>query len=287
MRTLEYKERKTHGTFDFPVEAYCVNEQHPRYVMPLHWHEEYEIIQVKSGEFQYEIGQEKGTAKSGDILFINSGEFHSGLPSKCEYNCILFDFNLLINENITATNKILATLLSGDISVSLKLPKEDQEISSIINCLLETLIKKPIGFELKAQGLLYQLFGNIIEKRYYHKNTGDTGSKKRIMPLKNVLSLIEKEYSSPLTLEQLARSADMSPKYFCHFFKQMTKYSPIEYLNRHRIEVACFKLISGTQNITEICYECGFNDLSYFIRVFKKNVGVTPKKYALMHKKIN
>ena len=147
MRTLEYKERKTHGTFDFPVEAYCVNEQHPRYVMPLHWHEEYEIIQVKSGEFQYEIGQEKGTAKSGDILFINSGEFHSGLPSKCEYNCILFDFNLLINENITATNKILATLLSGDISVSLKLPKEDQEISSIINCLLETLIKKPIGFE--------------------------------------------------------------------------------------------------------------------------------------------
>ncbi len=73
----------------------------------------------------------------------------------------------------------------------------------------------------------------------------------------------------------------MSPKYFCHFFKQMTQYTPIEYLNRRRIEAACYRILSGWQSMTELTYECGFSDLSYFIRVFKRIVGVTPKQYAL------
>jgi AraC-like DNA-binding protein len=288
MRILAYKENKTHGSFDFPVEAYYINKHHPRYIMPLHWHEEYEIIQIRSGSLQYEIGQEKGTAKAGDILCVNSGDFHAGLPSESEYSCIVFDFNLLMKENNTmASNKLLAPLLNGDIRVSLHLPKDDRDIPLILRRLLETLAEKPLGFELQVQGLLYHLFGSIIQNHYYCKNTASTGNKKRSLPLKNALSLIEKEYSSLITLEQLAHAADMSPKYFCYFFKQMTRYSPIEYLNRHRIEIACYKLMSGQQRITELSYECGFNDLSYFIRVFKNIVGVTPKKYALMHRPVN
>lgn len=284
MRILEYKESKQHGRFDFPVEAYPINAHHPRYIMPLHWHNEVEIIQIISGSFQYEVGQEKGTAIPGDILFVNSGDFHAGVPDKSEYYCIVFDLNLLANENsMTASNKMLVPLLNGDIRVSLHLTRLGRELPSILHRLFELMTEKPMGHELQAQGLLYQLFGIIFKNRYYYQNTGNTGSKKRLLPLRNALSLIEKEYSSQLTLDQLAHSADMSPKYFCHFFKRMTRYSPIEYLNRHRIEIACYKLISGYKNITGLCYECGFNDLSYFIRVFKKITDVTPKQYAKMH----
>jgi AraC-like DNA-binding protein len=285
MRILEYKENKIHGSFEFPVEAYYVNEQHPRYKMPLHWHEEFEIIQILSGYFDYEIGQKSGSAQSGEILFVNGGEFHSGTPNRCEYRCIVFDLGFLLKEDNTAGSKMLAPFFEGDYAVSLERPKNDALIYSILSSLFGLLTEKPRGFELQVQGFLYQLFGLIIQNRYFDKNTGDDlGNKKRLSQLKSALALIEKEYSTPITLQQLARSADMSPKYFCQFFKQMTHYSPITYLNRHRVEVACYKLISGWQNMTELSFECGFNDLSYFIRVFRSIVGTTPKQYARKHR---
>lgn len=288
MRILEYKENKRHGSFEFPVEAYHVNEQHPRYRMPLHWHEEFEVIQIISGGFDYEIGQHSGTAQAGDILFVNGGEFHAGIPLRSEYRCIVFGLSFLLKEDDTAGSKLLAPFFQGDAIVSLRLPENDTVISAILYRLFGLLTEKPPGFELQVQGLLYQLFGYIIQNHYYEKNAGgDLGNKKRLSQLKNALSLIEKEYPSHITLERLARSAGMSPKYFCQFFRQMTHYSPITYLNRRRIEVACYKLISGWQNMTDLAFECGFNDLSYFIRVFKGIVGMTPKKYSLKHKPDN
>ena len=285
MRILEFKEKKTHGSFEFPVEAYYVDERHPRYLMPLHWHEEYEVIQILSGSFEYEIGQKSGIAQPEDVLFVNGGEFHGGMPIQSEYRCIVFGLSFLLKEDDTASSKMLAPFFKGDNAVSLNLPKNDVDISWILHKLFNLLTEKPRGFELQVQGLLYQLFGYIIQNHYYENNSlNDIGNKKGISQLKSALSLIGKEYSSHITLEQLAQSAEMSPKYFCQFFKQMTHYSPITYLNMHRVEVACYKLISGCQNITELSFECGFNNLSYFIRVFKNIVGTTPKQYAHKHR---
>jgi AraC-like DNA-binding protein len=59
----------------------------------------------------------------------------------------------------------------------------------------------------------------------------------------------------------------------------MTHRTPIDYLNYYRIERACFKLVSTNLSITEVAFECGFNDLSYFIKTFKKYKAITPKQY--------
>ena len=90
---------------------------------------------------------------------------------------------------------------------------------------------------------------------------------------------IEKNYASPITLQELSASVSMSPKYFCRFFSEMTHQTPMDYLNRQRIEQACCQLATTDDSITEIAYRNGFNDLSYFIRTFKKYKGITPGKY--------
>ena len=90
---------------------------------------------------------------------------------------------------------------------------------------------------------------------------------------------MEEHFSEPVTLEQIAAQAEMSPRYFCRFFQELTHRSPIEYLNYYRIEQAGDRLLHSALSVTEIAYNCGFNDLSYFIRVFKRLKGVTPKKY--------
>ena len=100
-----------------------------------------------------------------------------------------------------------------------------------------------------------------------------------ILQLKQVLEFIEKNYANPITLQELSASVSMSPKYFCRFFSEMTHQTPVDYLNRQRIEEACLQLAATDDSITEIAYRNGFNDLSYFIRTFKKYKGMTPGKY--------
>lgn len=278
MRILEYKENKAHGSFDFPVEAYYIDRQHPRYIMPAHWHEEHEIIKVVNGKFHYEIGSEKGTALPGELLYINSGVLHAGIPEECEYCCAVFEIGFL-SKNNTACGKVLSPLENGDVMISLHLPVDDKQVDSTVSRLFDILLGGAGGNELQVQGLLLLLLGDLTQSQNIDERAEDILTKKNSMKLKRALSVIENDYSMPITLETLACEAGMSPKYFCSFFKQMTHYSPIEYLIRHRIEVACYRLMSGSQNITDLAYACGFNDLSYFIRTFKKVVGVTPKQY--------
>jgi AraC-like DNA-binding protein len=77
----------------------------------------------------------------------------------------------------------------------------------------------------------------------------------------------------------MAKAAGMSSKYFCYFFKEMTGKTPVEYLNGFRVEKASRKLLYSDLSVTEIAYLCGFNDLSYFIKTFKRQKGVSPAKF--------
>ena len=99
------------------------------------------------------------------------------------------------------------------------------------------------------------------------------------MQLKQASEFIGSSYTSSITLQDISDSVYMTPKYFCRFFHEMTHHSPIDYLNYYRIERACYLLLTTNQTITEVAYNTGFNDLSYFIKIFKKYKGITPKQY--------
>ena len=102
---------------------------------------------------------------------------------------------------------------------------------------------------------------------------------KNISKLKKILTYIRENYHTQITLDDMAKAAKMSPKYFCSFFKEMTRKTPIEYLILYRIECAAKKIHRSDESITDIAYSCGFNDLSYFIKTFKNIKGVTPAKF--------
>jgi AraC-like DNA-binding protein len=70
----------------------------------------------------------------------------------------------------------------------------------------------------------------------------------------------------------------LSKAAFCRYFKKMTRLTFIEFLNQFRIEQAKI-LLKSDKNVTETCYECGFESLSYFNRIFKKVVGQNPMQF--------
>ena len=77
----------------------------------------------------------------------------------------------------------------------------------------------------------------------------------------------------------MANVCGMSPKYFCEYFKSMTGYTPVEYLNVSRISKAAKLLLNTDEPVTQIALDCGYNDLSYFIKQFGKHKGMSPGKF--------
>ena len=92
-------------------------------------------------------------------------------------------------------------------------------------------------------------------------------------------AFINEHYTEDLSLEQVAKSANMSSFYFCKMFKKYTGVNFTEYLSRVRVEKARNLLLNPNLRISEIAYEVGFQSLTHFNRVFKKVLGQSPTEF--------
>ena len=159
-------------------------------------------------------------------------------------------------------------------------PFENTEIHKTLNEIFDALNNKTSGYKFFVIGAFYRLFGLIKDNKLYtHASGADFQTDKNVPQLKNILTYIRNNYDKHIYLEDMAKVAGMSPKYFCTFFKEMTGKSPVEYLKIYRIEKASRKLLNTDEHVTDIAYSCGFNDLSYFIKTFKEIKNITPAQY--------
>ena len=274
-----YNELVSHGTEDFPFALYEIEENHPRYEMAHHWHSQAEIIRVISGELIVKLNNNEYIAKADDIIFVNPEIVHSAIPQNCIYECLVCSLDFLCNIG-SELNYFINGIISGEYMVNEFIPSNQKELVSRINLLFDTMKNSTFGQRFKVIGLLYMFLGMIMDNSMYTSlDISSVNSNKSVAKLKNVLAYIRSNYDKPLSLEDMAEAADMSPKYFCHFFKNMTTKTPVEYLNSYRIEKASRKLLNSDTSITKIAYACGFNDLSYFIKTFKRIKGVSPSKF--------
>lgn len=279
MKFLDYRENKQQGCFDFPLAFYHVESNHPHYQMPYHWHPEYEIIRILSGYFQLTVDGQLLTAEKDDVLFIQGGTLHGGVPADCIYECIVFDMRLLQSNN-KICSKHIQQLIRHETAINLKIPVGPGPLRNIVNELFTSMDEMKLGFEFITQGALYIMIGMIFEMNLLHVNIAQpTASSLQIKRFKDILNYIEEYYTEQISLEDMARISGLSSRYFCRFFRKMTQSTPMEYLNFFRIECACEQLSETQISVTEVAFNCGFNDLSYFIKVFHKAKGLTPKKY--------
>lgn len=280
MRYYEYKELREHGSIDFPIELYHITSQHPRYTMSFHWHIEYEIVRVLEGVFKIFINGREYSASKGDILFINSGLLHGGSPYDCVYECLVFDSNMLLKHQSPHLKDLIKKFMDyGEIKEFY--PESDSPVNTTINNIFRAMYLKHPGYELVVYGALYEMLGLMVESdSFCLKPAPNSISNKNVIKLKKVLELIEENYQTQLSLETMSKACSMTPQYFSRFFKHYTHRSPIDYLNYYRIECACEQLKNTGRSITETALDCGFNDLSYFIKTFKHYKGVTPRQYS-------
>lgn len=279
MKYIDYKERRTQGTFNFPIAYYHETPISPRYRMPYHWHTHYELMRIISGDFHLMLDDHTTTFKAGDVIFITSGVLHGGDPEDCIYDCIVFDLNMLMKNNHACANTI-QNIMDDTIRINTLISEKSDKILPIAEKLCSVLSEKKTGYEFMTQGYLYLLLGTIMEDRLYEKAVSDKITVQRLNSIKGVLSYISDHYAGSINLDSLAKIAGMNPKYFCRYFRSMTGRTPIDYLNYYRVECACELLSTKDISIKEASISCGFSDESYFVKTFRKYKGTTPKQFT-------
>lgn len=268
-------ENKKRGTFDFPIELYHVDSGSPRYQMPLHWHLEYELILVMEGSFTLSLDGGTFPMGPGDCAWVGDGIVHGGTPQDCVYECVVFDLGTLLHSTPVCAKSAGEFLAEGSGCTGV-FPQGSAQ-ARLAGRLFQAMEQESPGYEWTAVGLMWQIMGSLLAGRPVQPPF--SRSREKTIRLKNVLTYIRDNYEGPVTLEELAKVAGMNPKYFCRAFAQMTGRTPIDYLNYYRVEQAGEQLLLTERPVTEIALSCGFNDMSYFSRMFSRHKGVSPTRY--------
>lgn len=273
-------------------DCFHIVERHKtEFTYPLHRHREFELNFIEHGagvrrivgDSVEEIGEyelvlvgseglehvwEQGNCRSKDIREIT-----------IQFSDDLLSANLLAKSQFASIKQMLAKAEHG-----LAFP-----VSAIMKVYsaLDTLATEQQKFVqfLKFLYILYELSVSDNVKVLASSSFANTSRNKESRRVQKVKQYINDNYSKQLRLADLADLAGMSPVAFSRFFRMRTGRTLSDYIADIRLGFAARMLVDSSQNISEICYECGFNNLSNFNRIFKAKRGSTPREFREMYKK--
>ena len=162
-----------------------------------------------------------------------------------------------------------------------------QQISRIFSKNNETLVTGEqiltdnVIAQLQIKAGILQLIGILMEAGLMRQSPGSESQK--ITAIKTVLSYITEHYQETLYVQDLASQINMNEQYFCRFFKRSIGKTPIDYINDYRLNKVIRLLETGDAPVTEVCLECGFNNMGNFQRLFKRKTGTTPLQYRKLY----
>lgn len=132
--------------------------------------------------------------------------------------------------------------------------------------------KLPLSKNVESRGIILQLLARFIEKATPRQSCSDSR-------IRDALTFIRDHFSEEFDMKTLANSVHLSPDHLTRIFKRELGESPVCYVTRRKILRACQLLLTESTTVKDIAYALGFNDHSYFNRVFKKQTGMTPLEY--------
>lgn len=285
------QEINKHGTFLLPYDIYrtCIPQFFTGF--PMHWHEELEIVYVLKGCATYMIDFETYYLEQGDILIIPPTSLHSFEQYKdSDFDAVTIIFSQnMINGNLvdTCSTKYIVPIFQNDVYLTTYIPKTNaynQQLAEYIMHAVNEHQTKTVAYELRIRIDFLNIIQYCFQQHLYTKGTPSDTSTRTMTQIKAITNYIEEHYTEKITLEDLATFANISIFYLSHIFKNCTGQSPNEYLNDYRLTKAANQLTTENIPILSIATECGYNNISYFNRVFKRRYGLTPKAYRLKYK---
>ena len=281
MKAVSFRTSMTEGE-SFKVQV----DQLPYFYDRLHYHPEIQLTLIVKGYGSFFIGNRIIPFQVGDVLLIGSNVPHMWKNDPVFYedqtlgvHAISVHFNqealgerFLGLPELSHIRRLFARSSRG-LSLSGQLQTQARQMLEKMESLQ--------GFERLL--LLFELLHEISQREAEQialanisfevmEGTGD-------QKLNQVFQYVMDHFHQPLSLPQVAGIANLSVSAFCRYFKLRTRKTFVRFLNEIRIDAACKQLLEGNHNVTEICYQVGFNNLSNFNRQFKHIMKCTPSEY--------
>ena len=275
------KETIKHGSTSYAFSKIDVVSDYSMLFASNHWHDETEIIYIDQGCLRLTINNKHYIGTAGDIFIINSGELHEvyGETAPIVYTALVFDFNMLsFRSDDFAQKNFITPILSETILFSNKIEKCEKAYK-LLKYISEVNITKPSSYTLSTKASLLHFFSLMIENENFAPSHISSQDDEKNSLLKAIVTYIDENYTSEIELSEISNHFNMSPKYFCRFFKKHFHRTFVTYLNEIRIENSVHLLSKNNIPITEVAISCGFSNMSYFTRTFKKKIGFTPSQF--------
>jgi AraC-like DNA-binding protein len=285
MRTesiMDYVQEKFNLDSDFP---FLLFETDGKQAL-MHQHDFLEINLVVSGNGYYIIEDQRYSINPSNIFIINNSERHMAVHDS-DFLILVFIFDTrFIWDNPDEFN-YLKPFLDRNSTFKHKIDHHQEcyrELSNYLNKTVEEYNAKVEGWQMVVKASIMMFLALLYR---YYKNNNELGSDSGCYPqkykkIKPVLDYCYDHLSEPISLDCLAKLVMLNKSYMCYCFKEAMNITIFEYIEQIRINHACRLLVDSDCSIIEVAFESGFNSASYFNRVFKKTMGLTPKKYKIM-----
>jgi AraC-like DNA-binding protein len=250
---------------------------------PLHYHDEYELnLIINAKGAKRVMGNHEAVIDDMELILVGPSLCHGWFTHEWKGESItevtiqfhkdLFDEKFLNRNQLALIKQMFENAQCGILF-------SQETIVNVADRILN--LKKMNGFD-SALALMSLLYDLSIAKN--SKILSDPGHLCKEYNYKNekvdkVYDYLNKNFNKQIALIEMARIVDMSEAAFARFIKKRTGMSFVNILNEIRVGHASKILIDSTNTISEIAYQCGFNNLSYFNRIFKEKKIVGPKEY--------
>ena len=255
----------------------------PSEQIPLHKQDTWELTYILYGKGKRVLGDAETEFAEGNLVFIPPyiphcwiyDEDHVDQDGNIAYITITFKTEFI--DRCTSAFPELTDRLEQLKSVSSVLSFDDNTSATIADMMRRMQTEEPSELLPYVFRLLLLISKRERDAVVVGRSFETDRTSERINRVKE---FSQNNYARTITIDMIAEHVGMNRSSFCTFFKKATGQTYITYLNKLRVDRACYLLRQGTFNVTEVCYMVGFNDVPYFNRCFKNNRGMSPKEYA-------
>ena len=267
---FELKENKPHGTKDDPFSTYHIENEGRSFQIPVHWHDELEIIYVKSGFLTVSISGESYIGNPGDAFVVSPGNLHlmGSQTGTVDYFTFLFPLKYIsFRTDDMLDDKLLEPLKSGHLMIS---PRVKDTTKNCVSSWLKYMAKNDekeskITAQIKTKIILLQFILEMWKKGFVIEN--DTSGRNTVE--KEMVSYIQQNFTGKISLKEFGEQFHLSEKYISRYFKEHFHITLSQYITYLRLEHAKQLLQDTDLPVTEIAMQSGYQNVSYFIRSFK------------------
>ena len=255
------------------IQVYFLNYENTNKLIENHWHSSLEVLLVKSGRVNIQIGKTLHQLNKDDSILINSGDFHST-------RCLEFSQVQLLQIPPRLLSEKDASLEHAHFAYPQKSAPLYSEFTHLLYELGNIYQKKEAGYALQFSSVLYNFL--FLLTKHCHKKISDTeiskndNNRNRLLLIMNY---VKKNHAEPISLSQVSDLVSLCPEYFCRYFKKHMGLSFLSYVNEIRMNYVYADLLNTDNTITQILEKHGFTNYKLFIKIFRQKYHTTPQQF--------